>query len=444
MDLKEEISRAVEGAGLGGKGILAAVSGGVDSVTLLCLLCEAGIRVEAAHVDHGLRADSSRDAQFCRELAARLGIPFHLMTLTREDFPRSVNVQAAGRELRRRFLEKTRAERGLAAIALAHHADDQVETVLFRLLRGAGPRGVCGMSPWEPPFLRPLLYVKRSEIESYAAEKNISFREDPTNKTPRYSRNRIRRELLPLARDICPGADSAILRFSALARRDEEFLTTLALGEFNRLAKKEPEGYSFLAADLACLPLPVRSRLYLAAFRYLGEDTSLLSSGHLEEIEELLEEGKPFRRAPVPGEAVFARSYDRFWVLEKAALKTPAGEESPGEWGAGVFEEPVIPGGSLRVELPPGRPEGAMVFRFWRPGDRLSGSKVKDILMEARVERWRRPLAVVAEDSAGIAALFAPGEPGFALGAGENDPTPSGVFAAIRSGWWKGPFFRGE
>lgn len=441
MDLREEISRAVEGARLGGRGILAAVSGGVDSVTLLRLLCETGIRVEAAHVDHGLRADSAKDAEFVRELAAKLGVPFHLLTLTREDFPKSVNVQAAGRELRRRFLENTRAERGLDAIALAHHADDQAETVLFRLLRGAGPRGVCGMSPWEPPYLRPLLFVKRSEIEGYAAENDISFREDPTNRTPRYSRNRIRRELLPLARDICPGADSAILRYSALARRDEEFLTTLALGEFEKLAKREPEGYSFSTPDLAALPLPVRSRLYLAAFRSLEEDTSLLSSGHLEELESLLEEGKPYRRAPVPGGAVFARSYGRFWVLKKTALKTPSGEPAPNEWGAGVFEKQVIPAGSLSVELPAGRPEGEMVFRLWRPGDRLFGRKVKDILMEARVERWRRPLAVVAEDREGVAALFAPGEPGFALGADKNESSPSGVFAALRAGWWRRPLF---
>jgi hypothetical protein len=168
----------------------------------------------------------------------------------------------------------------------------------------------------------------------------------------------------------------------------------------------------------------------------------VLSSAHLAEIEALLAEGKPYRRSPTPGSLGFARSYDRLWVVAKTVLRPAPAETEKGGFGEGVHEKKAIPENSLSAELPKGRPDGEVKFRLWRPGDRLSGRKAKDILMDARVERWRRGFAVVAEDREGILALFAPGVPERVFCLSENESGSSGIFVSVGAGWWKAPLTR--
>ncbi len=436
MDLKEEISKAVKNAELGGKKVLAALSGGVDSVVLTRLLALSGeIGLEIAHVDHGLRPCSAEDARFCEKLARELGCPFHLLTLAPPDFPKGVNKQARARELRHGFLKDAAREAGCDAIALAHHASDQAETVIFRLLRGSGPRGVCGMARWEPPYFRPLLGVPRASIEEAARENGWEFREDPTNKTPVYSRNRIRAELLPLAAEICPGADEALVRFSNLARLDEEFLTETALENYGRLAAREPEGVKFLMKELHGLALPIRYRIYLAAFRDMGCDTSLLESRHLEEIDALLHSKKSFALAPVPGSFRFAKSYGWLWVLDARRLEGPWRLPEGGQ--IAVKSIPSGVAGMVNIPLCGDFSAKDLLFRPWRAGDRLGSKKVKDILMEAGVERWRRKGAFVAEAGGEIILLACPSDPLFFRVLDRDLNRSPSLYVQLRSDWWK-------
>ncbi|GAB4259342.1 MAG: tRNA lysidine(34) synthetase TilS [Deferrisomatales bacterium] len=418
--------RAVEDAHLLGKGVLVGVSGGADSVCLLRVLVEVarggGLRVEAAHVDHGMRPGSGADARFCRALAEELGVRFHLRELGAGDFAGKRPTQERARALRRRFLEEVCRDRGLAAVALAHHADDQVETVLYRLIRGAGPRGIAGMRPWAPPYLRPLLQVSGAELRALAAARGWPFREDPTNRDPRYARNRLRLEVLPALRTVHPGCDAAVLRFARLAAEDEACLSAVAEERFRALARREDDGVAFAASALGELPPALRRRLYLAAWARVGGEPGALEMRHLEALDGLLEPGRPHRRAPLPGPPVVAASYGTLWFLPAGVWAPGPGEATLAAPGTASIDEvgcevcwaavaAAPPGGVL---LPADRGGGGIAVRSWRPGDRIprpgGGSrKVKDLLMDARLPLWRRRRALVVEDAAGPLGLLAPG-----------------------------------
>ncbi|MDW7709061.1 MAG: tRNA lysidine(34) synthetase TilS [Deferrisomatales bacterium] len=409
----------------GPAGILVACSGGLDSVCLLRLLAEipeaVGGRLEVAHVDHGLRRDSALDAGFCQGLAGELGLPFHLLRLGPEELLPGPGLQAAARGLRRRFFEDTRRRRGLGAISLGHHADDQVETVIFRLVRGTGPRGLGGMRGWDPPYLRPLLDVRRAELEALACRQGWAHREDPSNHSDRYTRNRLRHKVLPALRSIHPGTDEAVLRLSRLAGEDDAYLTGLAREAFRRAAVPEPEGLRLACPVLAGLAPALRRRVYLAAWEALGGDPGLLEAQHLAALDVLLEPGRAHRRASLPGPVVVAASYGELWFLRPEAM-SPRPRElrlvvSPGAHDVradGIAWTRARPADGPCLGVPRERGRGGLWVRTRRPGDRLgreSGGevKVKDLLMEARLPRWRRARALVVGDAQGALGVLAPG-----------------------------------
>ena len=383
-DLREEIRKALERCGLAGKPVLAAVSGGLDSVCLARLLAEeAEGRVEIAHVDHGLRPGSGEDARFVEALAAELGAPFHVVRLAPEMFRPGLSLQAEARRLRRAFFESVLERRGLPAAALAHHADDQAETVLLKCLRGAGPRGAAGMREWDPPYARPLLGVPRSRLAEEAARRGWAHREDPSNRSPRFQRNRVRHELLPAAEAIFGNAARALCRFAAILREDEELLTGLAEETFAAHAVREPEGYRFPAAGMGRLPPALRRRLWLAACEKLGGEPRELGFAHLLAVEELLAEGRAHRIAPAPGEIRFVRSFDDLWAVGARWL-APA--ERP--WPAGgVCAAADLPPGALAAPLAAGRPRGGLAWRGRRPGDRIASAGRRT---RSKTSSWKR------------------------------------------------------
>lgn len=420
------LGRAV--AGPAARGILVACSGGLDSVCLLHLVAQclagSGTRLEVAHVDHGLRDESADDARFCRELAAGFGLPFHHLRLEPSAFGRGRGLQAEARRLRRRFLEETLEGRGLGAVALGHHADDQVETVLLRLLRGAGPRGLAGMREWAPPYLRPLLGVRRAALEDLARRQGWPHREDPSNETDRYARNRLRRAALPALRKVHGGADAAVLRLARLIREDDACLSELAREALIAAGVPEPEGLRFPRGALAPVHPAVRRRVYLAAWEAVGCDPEVLEARHLESVEALLGPGRAHRRAPLPGPGIVASSYGDLWFLRPGAYDPAPRELALGAPDAGVGPGPAThaprwtrrePPGVPAVGVPGDRGWGGLWARTRRPGDRLelgpeAGRKVKDLLMEARLPRWRRAGALVVGDAQGVLGLLAPGQ----------------------------------
>ena len=219
-----------------GDHVIAGISGGADSVCLLFVLLELreklGFTLEAVHVEHGIRGMESReDAAFTESLCEEQGIVFHQYTYDVPDRARRerLSMEEAARKCRYEAFEKACGERENAKIAVAHNQDDQAETILWNLARGAGMRGLCGMRPVNGRIIRPLLDVSRREIEEFLREKGQSFRTDSTNLSDAYTRNRVRRQILPAMEE---GLNGQVRRHIAHAgdriRRTQEFLERLA------------------------------------------------------------------------------------------------------------------------------------------------------------------------------------------------------------------------
>lgn len=218
-----------------GRHVLVALSGGADSVALLHLLCRARdegiLSLTAAHFEHGIRgADSLADAEFCRELCRELDVRFILGRAPIPEIARRTGegLETCARRLRHGFLSETADITGADYIALAHHMDDQAETVLMHLLRGAGPEGITGMNPISGRLYRPLISVRKAELIDYLNSIGAKWREDSTNQVGDNPRNRLRLEALPALEGIYPGAVTAIARYSEAARRESEFVAGLA------------------------------------------------------------------------------------------------------------------------------------------------------------------------------------------------------------------------
>lgn len=187
--------------------LLLAVSGGLDSSVLVHLCVKAGLRVEIAHCNFQLRGEESlRDEQFVQELAAQCGLPFHVQRFNTADYAlqHKLSTQVAARELRYEWLEALRAQQNLTYIATAHHMQDNAETLWMNISKGTGMAGMHGILPKQGLLVRPLLFATRTEIAAYASEQGITFTEDSSNATDKYTRNYFRHQILPKLEAVYP------------------------------------------------------------------------------------------------------------------------------------------------------------------------------------------------------------------------------------------------
>ena len=247
-----------------GSRVLCAVSGGADSMCLLHWLHELrgeyGFTLFAAHYEHGLRGEESlRDADFTREQCERIGVP---CTVGRGDVAayaaaRKLGTEDAGRALRYRFLEETADTLSCDRIATAHTLNDNAETILMNLCRGSGTRGLAGIPPVRGRLIRPLLSSTREEVEAYLAGKGIPHREDSSNRSDFYTRNRFRHQLMPLLMKENPSVLNAIGRTAELLREDDACLCR----EAEAFLSVHWDGSSIPAKPLLALEPAVASRV---------------------------------------------------------------------------------------------------------------------------------------------------------------------------------------
>jgi tRNA(Ile)-lysidine synthase len=273
---------AVAGAPAAGDGLAAAVSGGADSLALLhamrTLAGPRGWRLAVVTVDHGLRSGSAADAAFVVDHAKGLGLEARLETLTPADLEphRRAGQEGAARAARYQALWRAAGELGCGWLATGHTLDDQAETVLLQLLRGAGPDGLAGMPVRSGRLLRPLLWVRRAEIRDCCAAVGVGWREDPTNQDPGPLRNRVRQRLLPLLEELRPGAAVTLARAAALAADERDWLDPLAAAALaaTRLPAAAgltgPGAVALDASALAGLPVALARRVVRAAARQAG------------------------------------------------------------------------------------------------------------------------------------------------------------------------------
>lgn len=253
---------------------LLAVSGGADSLAL-AHACAALQRqgwgsYSVCHVEHGLRGEESlQDMRLVQQFCAQQGLPcYERQVAVRELAAKEqLSLEAAARRLRYSALRSVAQEVGAAAIVTAHHLGDQAETVLLRLLRGAGLDGLAGMRLQSGDILRPLLGVKRAELEAYCAAAQLSYCHDSTNDDTHYTRNRVRLDLLPkLAAEYNPDIVQSLARTASLLAREADFIAEIAEEMYAALAQEQPGSISLAVPSLLTLHEAVRLRVLRLAY----------------------------------------------------------------------------------------------------------------------------------------------------------------------------------
>lgn len=434
-----------------GESVLVAVSGGCDSVALLDVLrrlaAEPGRRwkLACAHLNHKLRDDADADARFVRELADRLELP---CIIEEADVPaiaaeRSESVETAARAVRYEFFARAAGSVGATAVATGHHADDNVETILDRIVRGTHLRGLGGI-PAERELagergiriVRPLLAVRREQIEQFCLRHDLAWRDDPTNADTAYRRNFIRHELLPLLRDrINPRVDDALLRLAGAAGDSEEHLAAAGrelLAAARRRGPKRPDDPDPLvldAAELADAPTLQRCYALRAAMEATGMPMGDMTAGQLADLAALPAQAPPAAMT-LPGNFLARREFDEL-VIGKARgpVETPNwhlrlardGEVTLPDGRCVRCEETAFDAAELarHREAPTAGAEwldaeyvrGSLMLRPRRPGDAFvplgapGRQTVSDFLTNSKLPLARRAETFVVADEAGVVYL---------------------------------------
>lgn len=310
--------------------VLCAVSGGADSMALLCLLLkvreELSVTVAAAHFNHRLRgAESDRDEAFVRDFCQAHGIELTVGTADVKAYAEAngKSIEEAARILRYDFLTGLPCDK----IAVAHNADDNAETVLLHLLRGSGLRGLCGIAPMRGKIVRPLLHVSHAELEQFLRAEGIAWVEDSTNTNTDYARNRIRHEIMPLLKKENPNLLNTLRSQSALLRKDDELLDSQAQALVD--AARQDGFYRCDVLNTAPDALQKRA-LRIILRKHLPQDVTLR---HIESIQSLLVNPSPSAQLSLPHGLTMRRRYGLFEITADLQEKNflPTRLNIPGE-----------------------------------------------------------------------------------------------------------------
>lgn len=372
-----------------GEKVFCAVSGGADSVALLFgmyLLREKfSFELSAAHFNHHLRAEESdADAEFVQAFCQGYGIP--LILGQAQVLSGKKGLEAAAREARYAFLRKLPGK-----VATAHTADDNAETVLMHLIRGTGLKGLGGIAPVNGSVIRPMLNITRQEVEAFLQEYHLPHREDSSNASDAFLRNRLRRHVMPLLKKENPGVSLAISAAALRLRQDEAYLRSQLEPELPKVSV------------LAQLPPSLQSRYLEEFLKQNGVPEP--EQVHISAVRELLYSDKPSARMNFPGGVVVARDYDRLTVPDdppaaaEETLAVPGVTDLP-QWGIRVFcaEKP---NGGFGVSI-----RGELMVRSRRPGDALrlpGGTKsLKKLMIDRKISAGERNRIPILADDGGV------------------------------------------
>lgn len=363
-------------------GIVIGLSGGADSVCLLFLMHEVAseyaIPLHAVHVHHGIRGNSAdADALFCEKLCERLSIPFHMyrIDVPKEAKEQGIGEEEAGRTARYRCFRETAENVGASFVAVAHHRDDNAETVLFRMCRGTGIRGLCGIPKVSTPFadsdirlIRPLLSFGRDEICEELKRRNESYRTDETNNGNDYTRNYIRNEVLPILAKV---NDGATIHIAALADQAEQVMEVIA-AETERAYNMSVSGNKVLREELGRFPEIIRREVLLRYAKKMAGAEKDFTKEHAESLDRLLM-GPVSKQLCLPYRLRLQSTYDG--ICPTPEQVTTDIEEIPLSEG----EYPLVDGRILSVtvrDLLPGEKAPKKKWNKWLDCDMIKSAPV--------------------------------------------------------------------
>ena len=408
--------------------ILCAVFGGADSMCLLHLLGalgeELGFTVAAAHFNHRLRGEeSARDAAFVERWCRERDIPFTLGEGDVSARARQLGrgLEETAREMRYAFLRRAAEELGCGRIATAHSADDNLETLLLHLARGSGLHGLAGIPPRRGEIVRPLLEVTRGEIEDYLAQNRVEHVEDSSNTDETYARNRLRRQVIPVLKQLNPRAVESSACTMRYLRADDDYLNAQA-ARACLAARWAEDDLVIEASCIAQLPAAIAPRAVRRLLEQMGDGPVNCSSAHLNGVVELARGEDPSAVFALPGGRMAQRVYGELLFTTRGAPLPPLttvplaldGETAAGDTGWLVRCRPAVcpPANRSGVfYLPRDEAEGELVLRARQTGDTIllpgrEGTKtLKKLFIDEKIPRRQRERVPVLADRAGVIAV---------------------------------------
>ncbi|HEV8573093.1 MAG TPA: tRNA lysidine(34) synthetase TilS [Dehalococcoidia bacterium] len=406
-----------------GERAVVAVSGGPDSTALLIILARLShklrLDITVAHFNHLLRSgeETTTDLQFVQSLASSLELS---LAHSSGDVPghardHHLSIEDAARRLRYAFLIEQAKAGDASCVAVGHTLDDQAETILLHLIRGAGLSGIAGMlprAPWPfggagPELARPLLFLRRRETQRYCREVGVIPRDDPTNDLLTATRNRVRHDVMADLRSLNPRIEEALVRFAGAASEDADYLDQLAAHSFTELGAQDETVVSIPRLALSRLPRPLAARVIQLAFAGVQNEAGGLEAAHIEALLEALTRSSG--RHSLPGGVTGAVDRSSLTFSRGRPVSAPrislVALPVPGRIVAGAYAI------EARLEPPPATPKTRdrhiayldaartgleLIIRSRRPGDRLrplglgGEKKLQDILVDARVPATER------------------------------------------------------
>jgi tRNA(Ile)-lysidine synthase len=433
-DIRLRVIRFFQNHNLTSAKLVVAVSGGPDSVCLLHLLStlkeELGLTLHVAHLDHQLRGEESRaDSKYVSVLAKRLGLPVTIGHADVKAFQKAsrMTLEEAAREVRYSFLAGVCEKIGTSYVVTGHTQNDNVETILLHIVRGSGTRGLVGLKPLTPrtigdreiTIVRPMLDITKEEAIEYCHQVRLEPRADTSNFELSPLRNKIRLKLLPLLEGYNSNISEALLRLSASAGDELDYLDEQVANLWGRIAKRERDVITLDKNGLRDVHPALKRHLLRACLEQLPGGLKDIESRHIEDMLSLMDK-PPGRCIDLPYGLVFMAGYDAYWLGKEADLPSPF-PPLDGEYHLNISGITELPGwqveakivhtldrddNSLTAYMDADEVGPKLNVRTWKRGDRFQplgmgcGKKLGEFMIDARIPRhWRHNIPVVASSS---------------------------------------------
>jgi tRNA(Ile)-lysidine synthase len=395
-----------------GEKVVLGVSGGADSIALLYSLNELidyGLELIVAHMNHGIRAEEAeRDAEFVRETAKTLGLTFVYGEVDAKKYKEDngLSLEDAARTLRYKFFDQVMNKHYATKLATAHTLDDQSETVLMRLIRGSGSKGLSGIPPVSNNIIRPLIETSRQEIETYLKSKNVNWVDDSSNESVEFMRNKIRHDLIPELEKYNPQIKETLAKTADILRAEDDYISQEAdkhFGDIFKTNKSELTGdlVKFRTADKI-----IRYSLLRSAVEKLTSDLKNISSIHITSADDFLLSDTASGQIDLPDDTVVVKGYDTFLVTKKTEIEREFFHtiQTPGKWS---FPELEVELSIVKTDsfdetdesvayFDPGLVKFPIDVRSFKPGDRFSplgmqsSKKLQDYFTDIKLPKFLR------------------------------------------------------